>query len=91
MRRLFGGELPQAVLFDLDGTLIDSVPDLAAAVDVMLQESGKPLAGQENVSHWVGNGADKLVRRALCDGDDIAADALEAEAVAPYRAIFDRA
>lgn len=82
---------PELVLFDLDGTLINSVPDLAAAVDTMLQESGKPIAGQQNVSHWVGNGADKLVRRALCNGDDVAADALDPESVAPYRAIFDRA
>ncbi|OWL89628.1 phosphoglycolate phosphatase [Halopseudomonas aestusnigri] len=65
LRELFGGELPNLVMFDLDGTLIDSVPDLAAAVDVMLGQLGRDAAGVEQVRHWVGNGARVLVRRAL--------------------------
>lgn len=52
-------------MFDLDGTLVDSVPDLAFAVDAMLQDLGQPLAGVERVSQWVGNGAAILVKRAL--------------------------
>ncbi|WP_445000808.1 phosphoglycolate phosphatase [Halomonas mongoliensis] len=55
------------VAFDLDGTLIDSVPDLAAAVDATLSELGLPEAGEKKVSLWVGNGALKLVERALAD------------------------
>ena len=55
------------VAFDLDGTLIDSVPDLAAAVDATLSELGLPEAGEKKVSVWVGNGALKLVERALTD------------------------
>lgn len=66
--RLFPGTLPRLVMFDLDGTLIDSVPDLAAAVDRMLLELGRPPAGLEAVRHWVGNGAQVLVRRALAGG-----------------------
>jgi phosphoglycolate phosphatase len=57
--------LPSLVMFDLDGTLIDSVPDLAAAVDQMLLARGLPVAGIERVRNWVGNGARVLVRRAL--------------------------
>ncbi len=56
---------PRAILFDLDGTLVDSVPDLAACIDRMLQELGMPPAGEEKVRPWVGDGAEKLVRRAL--------------------------
>jgi phosphoglycolate phosphatase len=59
-----------AVLFDLDGTLIDSVPDLAAAIDIMLQSLGKEPAGEVKVNRWVGNGAAALVKRALADRDD---------------------
>jgi phosphoglycolate phosphatase len=62
---LFNGQLPNAVFFDLDGTLVDSLPDLATAVDNMLVELGYKKAGANNVGLWVGNGAEKLVQRAL--------------------------
>lgn len=65
LRELFKGELPRLVMFDLDGTLVDSVPDLAAAVDKTLLVLGQPAAGIEQVRDWVGNGARVLVRRAL--------------------------
>ncbi|GAB2796822.1 phosphoglycolate phosphatase [Halomonas shantousis] len=53
------------VTFDLDGTLIDSVPDLAVAIDTMLEELGLNRAGEDAVRDWVGNGSHKLVERAL--------------------------
>ncbi|MBZ9537854.1 phosphoglycolate phosphatase [Modicisalibacter tunisiensis] len=56
----------QLVVFDLDGTLIDSVPDLAAAVDAMLADLALVPAGEAKVRGWVGNGSRKLVERALC-------------------------
>lgn len=84
LRALFDGGLPQLVMFDLDGTLVDSVPDLAAAVDQMLARRGRPPVGVERVRDWVGNGAPVLVRRALAGSiehdavdDDAAAAALQ--------------
>jgi phosphoglycolate phosphatase len=65
LRELFNGELPRLVMFDLDGTLVDSVPDLAAAIDKTLLVLGQPAAGIKQVRDWVGNGAKVLVRRAL--------------------------
>ncbi|MGB1237847.1 MAG: phosphoglycolate phosphatase [Pseudomonadales bacterium] len=62
--------------FDLDGTLIDSVPDLAAAVDDMLRQCALPAAGVDKVRDWVGNGAAALVRRALCDAQNLTQAAL---------------
>lgn len=56
---------PQLVLIDLDGTLVDSVPDLAQAVDAMMAELGMPARGAEQVRHWVGNGVERLIKRAL--------------------------
>ena len=56
---------PRLIMFDLDGTLVDSVPDLAFAVDAMLAEIGEAEAGLEQVRLWVGNGAQMLVKRAL--------------------------
>lgn len=68
LRELFGGQLPRLVMFDLDGTLVDSVPDLAAAVDKALLALGRAPAGVERVRDWVGNGARVLLRRALAGG-----------------------
>lgn len=65
LERLFQGHRPQLIMFDLDGTLVDSVPDLTVAVDYMLTQLGRPTVGTEQVRHWVGNGASMLVRRAL--------------------------
>lgn len=53
------------VLIDVDGTLVDSVPDLAWCVDAMMRELGLPERGEERVRHWVGNGVERLVKRAL--------------------------
>jgi len=56
---------PGFVLFDLDGTLIDSVPDLAYCVDEMMKQLDMPLRGEAAVRNWVGNGVQRLVERAL--------------------------
>ncbi len=55
----------RALLFDLDGTLIDTVPDIADAVDRALLDLSLPPAGLARVRAWVGNGAAKLLERAL--------------------------
>ena len=57
--------------FDLDGTLVDSAPGLADAVDMALKDMGLPAAGVERISTWIGNGADVMVERAVrwAEGD----------------------
>ncbi|MET0029323.1 MAG: phosphoglycolate phosphatase [Candidatus Thiodiazotropha sp.] len=56
---------PKMILIDVDGTLVDSVPDLAYCVDEMMQRLGRPVHGEDKVRDWVGNGVERLVRRAL--------------------------
>ena len=56
---------PKMVLIDVDGTLVDSVPDLAFCVDEMLKAVDMSPHGEAEVRHWVGNGVERLVRRAL--------------------------
>ena len=56
---------PDMILIDVDGTLVDSVPDLAYCVDEMMQRLGRPVHGEARVRDWVGNGVERLVRRAL--------------------------
>ena len=53
------------IVFDLDGTLIDSAPDLVEAVNHALTELNKPTHSQASTQQWIGNGADVLVKRAL--------------------------
>jgi phosphoglycolate phosphatase len=79
LRRLFKGELPACVMFDLDGTLVDSALDLTVAVDQMLQALGRRPVGEAQVRQWVGNGAQMLVRRALTGESHSAAEAVDAE------------
>jgi len=55
----------KAVLFDLDGTLVHSAPDLAAAVNCTLSELGRAQESLERVMTWVGNGMARLIKRAL--------------------------
>ncbi|MEJ2362285.1 MAG: phosphoglycolate phosphatase [Gammaproteobacteria bacterium] len=58
---------PDMVLIDVDGTLVDSVPDLAWCVDEMMKQLDMPARGEAKVREWVGNGVERLVRRALID------------------------
>jgi len=68
---------PKMILIDVDGTLVDSVPDLAFCVDAMMERLGRPPHGDAVVRDWVGNGVERLVRRALIgqlDGEPDEAD-----------------
>jgi len=56
---------PEMILIDVDGTLVDSVPDLAFCVDSMMAQLGREPRGEARVRDWVGNGVERLVRRAL--------------------------
>ncbi len=53
------------IIFDLDGTIIDSVPDLAIAADQAAKELGFPGVKEEQARDYVGNGADILIARVL--------------------------
>src|SRR5262249_4829200 len=58
------------LIFDLDGTLVDSRLDLANSVNAMLRHFGKPLLPNEVIASYIGDGAPMLVRRSLGDPDD---------------------
>ena len=55
----------RAVAFDLDGTLLDTLPDIAAAGERMLQQLGRPPAGEAAVRSYIGNGIPRLTKRLL--------------------------
>lgn len=56
-----------AALFDLDGTLIDSLPDIVQAINDVRAAQGKPSLGPDAVRAYVGKGADFLVRAVIVE------------------------
>jgi phosphoglycolate phosphatase len=58
----------RTLIFDLDGTLIDSKQDLIHSVNAMLRELGRGELAEETISAYIGQGAPQLVARALGDG-----------------------
>ena len=55
----------RALLFDLDGTLVDSAPDIAFAANCALADLGLAPREAEEVRGFIGNGAEKLIHRCL--------------------------
>jgi phosphoglycolate phosphatase len=64
------GHTAKLLIFDLDGTLIDSRQDLANSVNAMLRHFQRPELPPEVIASYIGNGAPMLVRRSLGDPDD---------------------
>ena len=58
----------RTVLFDMDGTLLDTLEDLRESTNHVLRELGHPERSLEEVRRFVGNGAEMLIRRAVPDG-----------------------
>jgi phosphoglycolate phosphatase len=77
----------RAILFDLDGTLVDSVADLRAAANILLSERGLPLLDIATVKGFVGNGIAMLVERCLRHSGAGVAD-LDG-AIGRFRRIYD--
>jgi phosphoglycolate phosphatase len=69
--------LPRSILFDLDGTLVDTAPDLAAAMNHVLAAHGRPPLPVDDVRHLVGHGARALVTRGLAATGDPAPQLVE--------------
>ncbi len=64
---------PRLVIFDLDGTLVDSRLDLANAVNRVLEDVGRPALPVEEIVGFVGNGVNRLLERAVADPNLVAA------------------
>ena len=60
----------KGIFIDLDGTLVDSAPDLTSALNISLNQLGYPDYTLEKTRHWIGNGLDQLLHRALTNSDD---------------------
>jgi phosphoglycolate phosphatase len=65
----------KAVVIDLDGTLLDTAPDLAHAAELMMAELGMPCPSLATISTYIGNGVSRLVKRVLTGEMDAEPDA----------------
>lgn len=72
------------VLFDLDGTLLDTIEDLAEGANRMLAEIGRPVRSLAEIHSFVGKGIPNLVRRCLTEGSSASEEEIEV-AVAVFR------
>ncbi|MBQ1920509.1 MAG: HAD-IA family hydrolase [Selenomonas sp.] len=79
----------KAAIFDLDGTLIDSLADLADSANEMLTGYGYPTHALDKYRYFVGNGSRKLIERCL-PADKAADSAFVDEALAKYKVCYDR-
>jgi phosphoglycolate phosphatase len=80
---------PEIALIDLDGTLVDSVPDLAWCTDEMMKALDMPVRGETKVRNWVGNGVERLIKRALLDQlEGEPAEVLYAKAAPIFMALY---
>jgi len=78
----------RAVLFDLDGTLLDTLADLADSANAVLQERGLPIHEQDAYRYYVGNGVKTLFQRALPEA--VRSDELVEACAASFRDVYDR-
>jgi phosphoglycolate phosphatase len=60
----------KAILFDLDGTLLDTIADLTEAANLMLAELGRPALNQTHVLNFVGRGVNDLIHRCLAESGE---------------------
>jgi phosphoglycolate phosphatase len=75
----------KVVVIDLDGTLLDTAPDLALAAELMMTELGRPCPRPEIIQTYIGNGVPRLVKRVLCGEMDAEPDtALFEQALTTY-------
>ena len=78
------------VLFDLDGTLVDTAPEIADAVNDTLAQCGLALVRQQQVNDWIGHGTRTLLIEALASAQGRAVEAVRADPDLPRMAgIFD--
>lgn len=64
----------QMVALDLDGTLVDTVPDLSYSIDNMLRRLAMNTVGEEQIREWLGSGVEQLVKRALTNSTEAEPD-----------------
>jgi phosphoglycolate phosphatase len=79
---------PATIIFDLDGTLVDSVPDLANALDRLMVEEGLPEIGRDRARSLIGHGIRAFIRAAFSFHDLSMDEARESRLVGRFKEIY---
>ena len=80
---------PELIMIDVDGTLVDSVPDLSWCLDETLKQVGLPPRGEAAARNWVGNGVIRLVERGIANHLDAPHDeAIFEKAMPIFRELY---
>lgn len=80
---------PELIMIDVDGTLVDSVPDLSWCLDETLKQVGLPPRGETDARKWVGNGVIRIVQRGIANDIDAPHDeAIFEKAMPIFREIY---
>jgi len=86
---VIAGHAVRGAIVDLDGTMVDTLGDLHAAVNATMRQLGLPLLSREQVEHRIGKGSEYLVLQSLkLHLDDARAQALYPEALALYLKLY---
>ncbi len=80
--------MKRGVIFDLDGTLVDSAPDIHAATNALLRAMGYQPLAYEIVVSFIGNGIPKLVERVMKASDIAFSDERHASLIAQFAALY---
>ncbi len=87
--RRFPEGRPAALVFDLDGTLVDSLPDIADALSELMERHGLARHPQTAVARMIGHGVGNLVARAFAAHDRVLEPAAHEAAVAEYLGLYE--
>lgn len=86
---MFQSFSPELILIDLDGTLVDSIPDISWCLDETMQLIGLPKRGESSARKWVGNGVIRVVQRAIANDLNAPHDeALFEKAIPIFRQLY---
>jgi phosphoglycolate phosphatase len=81
----------ELIIFDLDGTLIDTAPEIAAATNDFLEHYGWPRLQTETVTRWIGRGTRALLAEAIANAGGGTPETIAAsQAFVNYAGVFDR-
>jgi phosphoglycolate phosphatase len=80
----------ELVIYDLDGTLIETAPEICDALNDTLEHFGWPAVGEDQVARWIGHGTGALLRQAVAGALAAPPESVDADRMASVGTVYDR-